>query len=259
MAEKDTLRFLTGQESNLGSKAVTRGQVYFAINSDQNSGKIYFDAPADKVDSSGNLITQTKRIVMNSDHADKADYATNAGHATSADQAKKDSNQKVISETYISEMKLDAAGTTILYKYPDIAKWKELKPKFLPLTGGTITGELYVDGGSTLASLLVNGDARFVNTIQGNIKTADKWKTARGFQIADSGAANTGVSVKVDGSGNVVLKLPATIKATLQGNADSATKATNDSNNKKITDGVLFVYGLRKWNGSCYEQHAATG
>lgn len=193
MAEQDKLRFLTGQESNLGSKAVTRGQVYFAINSDQNSGKIYFDAPADKVDSSGNLVTQTKRIVMNSD---KADYATNAGHATSADIANKDIHQNIISETYVSEITLDKAGTTILYKYPDIQKWNELKPKFLPLTGGTITGELYVDGGTTLASLLVNGDARFVNTIQGNIETANKWKTACKF-ITNLGSENP---ASIDGS-----------------------------------------------------------
>ncbi len=224
MADKDKLRFLTGQEANLKEKALTRGQVYFAISSDTDSGKIYFDAPIDD--------NTTKRILMSSDHAKTADKAT------SADRAIADSNGRKFTETYVSEIKLDNAGTTILYKYPDITTWKELKPKFLPLTGGTITGELYADS-ITAGDLLVNGSARFVNTILGNIETANQWKTARGFQIADSDAAHTSVSVNVNGSGNVVLKLPSTIKAALQGNADTATKATNDSNNKKITDEYL--------------------
>lgn len=224
MADKDKLRFLTGQEVNLKDKTLVRGQVYFAISSDTDSGKIYFDAPIDK--------NTTKRILMSSDHAKTADKAT------SADRAIADSNGRKFTETYVSEIKLDNAGTTILYKYPDITKWKELKPKFLPLTGGTITGELYADS-ITAGDLLVNGSARFVNTILGNIETANQWKTARGFQIADSDAAHTSVSVNVNGSGNVVLKLPSTIKAALQGNADTATKATNDSNNKKITDEYL--------------------
>ena len=224
MADKDKLRFLTGQEANLKDKTLVRGQVYFAISSDTDSGKIYFDAPIDK--------NTTKRILMSSDHAKTADKAT------AADRATADSNGRKFTETYVSEIKLDNAGTTILYKYPDITTWKELKPKFLPLTGGTITGELYADS-ITAGDLLVNGSARFVNTILGNIETANQWKTARGFQIADSDAAHTSVSVNVNGSGNVVLKLPSTIKATLQGNADTATKATNDSNNKKITDEYL--------------------
>ena len=224
MADKDKLRFLTGQEANLKDKTLVRGQVYFAISSDTDSGKIYFDAPIDK--------NTTKRILMSSDHAKTADKAT------SADRAIADSNGRKFTETYVSEIKLDDAGTTILYKYPDITTWKELKPKFLPLTGGTITGELYADS-ITAGDLLVNGSARFVNTILGNIETANQWKTARGFQIADSDAAHTSVSVNVNGSGNVVLKFPSIIKATLKGNADTATKATNDSNNKKITDEYL--------------------
>lgn len=212
MADKDKLRFLTGQEANLKDKTLVRGQVYFAISSDTDSGKIYFDAPIDK--------NTTKRILMSSDHAKTADKAT------AADRATADSNGRKFTETYVSEIKLDDAGTTILYKYPDITKWKELKPKFLPLTGGTITGELYADS-ITAGDLLVNGSARFVNTILGNIETADKWKTARGFQIADSDAAHTGTSVSVDGSKSVVLLLPATIKATLEGNASSANKVNH--------------------------------
>ena len=56
-----------------------------------------------------------------------------------------------------------------------------------------------------------------------NITTA-KWGTARNISIADSDSTNTGSAVSVNGSSAVTLKLPATIKATLSGNAATATK-----------------------------------
>ena len=108
-----------------------------------------------------------------------------------------------------------------------------IKPNFLPKTGGTITGELSVDGETTLANLIVNGDAKFVNTIQGSISgnagTATKWATAKAFYIADAEAKHTSSpQVNIDGSqSSYTLKLPSTIKATLEGNADTATKLTN--------------------------------
>ena len=67
-----------------------------------------------------------------------------------------------------------------------------------------------------------------------NITTA-KWGTARNISIADSDSTNTGTAVSVNGSANVTLKLPATIKATLSGNASSATKATQDGAGNVIT------------------------
>lgn len=57
----------------------------------------------------------------------------------------------------------------------------------------------------------------------GNITTAN-WGTARNVTIQDSTAAHSGTAVSVNGSGNVNLKLPATITASLVGNADTATK-----------------------------------
>ena len=57
--------------------------------------------------------------------------------------------------------------------------------------------------------------------------SAAKWTTARAFKISDADATNTSTGVNVDGSGAVTLKLPATIKATLSGNAASATTAAS--------------------------------
>ena len=58
-----------------------------------------------------------------------------------------------------------------------------------------------------------------------NITTAN-WGTARDITIADSTGDNTGEAVSVNGSAAVTLKLPATIKASLDGNAATATSAT---------------------------------
>lgn len=56
-----------------------------------------------------------------------------------------------------------------------------------------------------------------------NITTAN-WGTARNVTIQDSTAAHSGTAVSVNGSGNINLKLPATIAASLSGNASTATK-----------------------------------
>ena len=56
-----------------------------------------------------------------------------------------------------------------------------------------------------------------------NITTAN-WGTARNVTIQDSTAAHSGTAVSVNGSGNINLKLPATIAASLSGNASTASK-----------------------------------
>ena len=54
--------------------------------------------------------------------------------------------------------------------------------------------------------------------------TTAKWGTARNISIADYNSSHTGAGVSVDGSGNVTLKLPPTITASLSGNATTASK-----------------------------------
>lgn len=56
-----------------------------------------------------------------------------------------------------------------------------------------------------------------------NITTAN-WGTARSIGIVNSDGTGTAVTVSVNGSANVNLKLPSTIKASLTGNASTATK-----------------------------------
>ena len=119
------------------------------------------------------------------------------------------------------------------------------------LSSTHIYGDLYVDG--TISGAL-SGNASTATTLQtartingtsfngsANITTAN-WGTARNISIADSDATNTGTAVSVNGSGNVTLKLPATIKATLSGNAATATKATQDSAGQQIN--TTYIKGL---------------
>lgn len=97
---------------------------------------------------------------------------------------------------------------------------------------------VYFDGGVPVEC----GDTLGVN-ITGS---APKWTTARNFTISDG--TNTGTPSSVDGSNNVTIKLPTTIKATLKGNADTATNANAadklNSSNGSSTVPVYFDEGL---------------
>lgn len=65
--------------------------------------------------------------------------------------------------------------------------------------------------------------------------TTSKWGEFRNIGIVNSDGTGTAVTVSVNGSSNVNLKLPEIIKANLDGNASSATKATNDGSGNAIT------------------------
>lgn len=97
-----------------------------------------------------------------------------------------------------------------------------------------VTGTLPVANGGTGQTNLDNvtvGKAKALNTARAingtnfngtaDITTA-KWGTARNVTIKDATQTNTSAAVSVNGSAAFSLLLPATIKATLTGNADSA-------------------------------------
>lgn len=126
---------------------------------------------------------------------------------------------------------------------------------YLPLSGGALTGNVTPTTDSTLSlgtsNLKFNtmyadifygalsGNAKTATTLQtartingtsfngsANITTAN-WGTARNIGIVNSDGTGTAVTTSVNGSANVNLKLPATIKATLIGNASTATTLAN--------------------------------
>lgn len=128
---------------------------------------------------------------------------------------------------------------------------------YLPLSGGKLTGSVTPTTNNTLSlgtsSLKFSTmyATTFYGALSGNASTATKlanartingtsfngsanitttnWGTARNIGIVNSDGTGTAVVTSVNGSANVNLKLPATIKAALSGNASSATQV-------KVTD-----------------------
>ena len=111
-------------------------------------------------------------------------------------------------------------------------------------TGGGASGTwgISVSGNASTATTLQT--ARTINGTSfngsGNITTAN-WGTARNITIADNAGSNTGAAVSVNGSGNVTLKLPATIAASLNGNASTATALTTSAGSS--TQPIYFSGG----------------
>lgn len=81
-------------------------------------------------------------------------------------------------------------------------------------------------------------------SISGNASTADSWSAPVNFSVADATQQHTGTAVSVDGSSSsgYILKLPATIKATLEGNASSADKI--NTNAGSANKPVYFSNGI---------------
>ena len=108
-------------------------------------------------------------------------------------------------------------------------------------TNGTITAGL--NGNATTATTL-----QTIRTINGtnfngsaNITTAN-WGTARNIGIVSSDGTGVGSVVSVNGSGNVNLKLPATIKASITGNVSgNAATATKLQTARTIWGNHLMV------------------
>ena len=86
-------------------------------------------------------------------------------------------------------------------------------------------------------------------SVSGNAGTATKLKTARSLKITDDGT-NTSTGVDFDGTDAVTLKLPSTIKASLAGNAATATTADKTAYGISVGDGVSSTAAISGWKGS---------
>lgn len=95
-----------------------------------------------------------------------------------------------------------------------------------------------------------------------NITTAN-WGTTRTIYIASSNGSNAGAGVSVNGSGNVTLKLPSTITASLSGNATTATTLQTSRsiwghsfNGSSNITGTLYIDGS---SGQSTNTHLGAG
>ncbi len=89
----------------------------------------------------------------------------------------------------------------------------------------TSTASMTFDNNQTLAATTANLQTLLYKH---NVESADKWKTARSFTIVDydnSGVGTTAVSV--NGSGDIILRMPQAFKGSLAGEAATATKWTS--------------------------------
>lgn len=95
----------------------------------------------------------------------------------------------------------------------------------LPVANGG-TGQNNLDA-VTVGKAKALNTARTINGTSfngtSNITTA-QWGTARNVVVQDADGTNAAAAVSVNGGANITLKLPATIKATLSGNAATATQ-----------------------------------
>ena len=130
------------------------------------------------------------------------------------------------------------------------------------------TGSVYI---SNVDSATVLKSYRNINGTPFNGSaniTTQYWGTARNIAISDYRSANTGPATSVNGSTNVVLKLPTTIKANIDGNctgssgsctgnAATATYATN-ANHAKTADSATNANHAANADNATNANHAKT-
>lgn len=109
------------------------------------------------------------------------------------------------------------------------------------ISNGTVTNAMLA--GSIANNKLANSSITVNGTSisLGGSGTTTKWGASRNITIKDSSSTNSGTAVGVDGSGAVTLLLPATIKATLSGNATTATQLSDAT--AKTAWGQTFFTG----------------
>lgn len=106
------------------------------------------------------------------------------------------------------------------------------------VTNAMLAGSI-ANGKLQNSSVTVNG----TSVSLGDSITTEKWGTARNITIKDADSTNSGTAVSVNGSDAVTLLLPSTIKATLSGNASSATLASTVTTTADTTN-TLYVVGV---------------
>jgi len=126
-----------------------------------------------------------------------------------------------------SQWRAQNGGTwTDWFTFLDSKNYNSYSPT-LTGTGASGTWGISVSGNAGTATKLASSVTINGTSFDGssNITTA-KWGTARNITIKDSDSTNSGTAVSVDGSDAITLLLPNTIKASLTGNATTATTAT---------------------------------
>ena len=221
----DKIFFKTGEASKLPSSKTT-GQLLFAIDKNGTSGSIYLDKDSNT------------RVKFNSDALKLVNERTINGAAFDGTQNITTNFWGTARNIKINDATNNNSGAAVSVdgskdlslKLPSTIK-ATLDGNAATATKATTADKATVSesttGNAATATILATGRAINGTTFNGSQDiTTTKWGTARNISITDSTAEHTGAAVSVNGSAAAVLKLPATITATLIGNASTATKAT---------------------------------
>lgn len=128
-----------------------------------------------------------------------------------------------ISGTADNAIAADAAGVAGKL---DASGGSSIQPVYFPSSGNNAGKPVPIPFDSTLTSYLTLQvtNANYANSSG----TAGKWTTPRSITIKDDSLTNAGTpTTGVDGSGNIILRLPTTILANLAGTAEQANKDSN--------------------------------
>src|SRR5574344_1924100 len=189
-----------------------------------------------------------------------------------ANKAHNDATGANIVDTYVHKTSINEEIDGIK-TFNDVLKGSMIEPK---VHTGSSVGKSTVPYENVYATNITSTNANITNitgTLTGNASTAPKlatarkingtdfdgttaittssWGSARNISVGDASNTNTGAAVSVNGSSNITLKLPSTIKGTLTGNASTATKLAvskkiNNTSFDGSTDITTAIWGTAR-------------
>lgn len=235
------VKLLQGTEAKMSGNqapAIKNGQLYFATIDEGTKGYIYLD-------SNGKRFSFGK-------YAETAGYATEAGAAENAKRAGSADiagrlQIPILTNNILTTAVSQPAGTSALYFVGSnaitavgspannsfIKIYKDENNNVLIDCYEALNGNHWINSNPNATS----ATSGWTGWVDLSVKEAAKhWETPVTFQITDG--VNDGVGIAVDGSQSPIkLPLPNIIKATLNGNADSATHAGKLTTARKFTIG----------------------
>ena len=228
--------------NNISSKKLdetTNKYQYNALPSTSHTGYCYFDAGTnlfyiDIADSSEdidiNTLSESEQLTYR--------VPLNAANASYSSVALKDFEGNIFSDTYLASLRI--VNTKIIGMRPDGSESSVTLPQMVGSTSTTVgtsglvpappagSANYFLRGGGTWAPLSGNINGTSYNGIDSI--TTSCWGDVRIVTIQDASQSNTGMGTSINGSSDFSLLLPATIKATLDGNAATASKWTTACN-----------------------------
>ena len=142
-----------------------------------------------------------------------------------------------------TKVKQNLTGTTDTTKYPLLLKYTGTA------TDSPAAESRYIAAATLQPSTGTIEATKFKGVLEGNADTATALATARNINVQDADGTNTGTAASFNGTDNATVRLPSTIKASLTGNASSASKV-NSNLVLKIKTGTTEGTDLYTFNGS---------